>query len=233
MNYIVVTQEWLAARNILPLPTMRKSKDGTKYLAHEDFFNAFKAKNAEDEEGEEVLEGLTLYPHNSNELNELLNSEEWAWDEAGTPAESQDYIQVAAVKNLMAVTKAGIQTMNLNNSEIYKVVNVLPAWDEYIGKEMAKGTKFRYNGKPYVCIQTVNPVLEIYPPSDGTKANYGLISEHDGTLADPIPYERNMVLEKGKYYTQFDVLYECITDSIVGYDVDLSGLAALVKVVEQ
>ena len=56
---------------------------------------------------------------------------------------------------------------------------------------------------------------------------------YDGTLADPIPYERNMVLEKGKYYTQFDVLYECITDSIVGYDVDLSGLLSLVKVVEQ
>lgn len=229
MNYIVVTQEWMAARNILPLPTMRKSKDGTKYLAHEDFFNAFKTKNAEDEE---ALEGLTLYPHNSNELNELLNSEEWTWDEAETPIESQDYIQVAAVKNLMAATKAGIQTMNLSNSEIHKVVDVLPDWEEYIGKEMAKGTKFRYNGKPYVCIQTVNPVLEIYPPSDGTKANYGLISEHDGTLADPIPYERNMVLEKGKYYTQFDVLYECITDSIVGYDADLTDLLALLEKVK-
>ena len=145
MNYTVVTKEWLAARNILPLPTMRKSKDGTKYLAHEDFFNAFKTKNEEDEE---ALEGLTLYPHNSNELNELLASDEWTWDEAGTPIESQDYIQVAAVKNLMAATKAGIQTMNLSNSEIHKVVDVLPAWEEYIGKKMAKGTKFRYNGKP-------------------------------------------------------------------------------------
>lgn len=31
MNYTVVTKEWLAARNILPLPTMRKSKDGGIY----------------------------------------------------------------------------------------------------------------------------------------------------------------------------------------------------------
>ena len=69
------------------------------------------------------------------------------------------------------------------------------------------------------------------PPA--IKSAYSLISEHDGTPADPIPYERNMVLEKGKYYTQFDVLYECITDSIVEYDVDLSGLLSLVKVVEQ
>lgn len=230
MNFLVVTNEWMFAHGIIPLPTMRKSKDGSKIILHEDYFNYVAPRN---EDGEIITDGATVYAHNSQELNELLNGEEWTWDEAETPSESQDYIQVAAVKNLMAVTKAGIQTMNLSNSEIYKVVDVFPAWEEYIGKEMAKGTKFRYNGKPYVCIQTVNPVLEIYPPSDGTKANYGLISEHDGTLADPIPYERNMILEKGKYYTQFDVLYECITDSIVGYDVDLSGLAALVKVVEQ
>lgn len=113
MNYIVVTQEWLAARNILPLPTMRKSKDGTKYLAHEDFFNAFKTKNAEDEE---VLEGLTLYPHNSNELNELLASDEWSGE--GTSSESDDYVQVAAVKNLMTATKANIQNYSINVSSI-------------------------------------------------------------------------------------------------------------------
>ena len=230
MNFLVVTNEWMSAHGIIPLPTMRKSKDGSKIILHEDYFNYIAPRN---EDGEIITDGATVYAHNSQELNELLNGEEWTWDEAETPTESQDYIQVVAVKNLMAVTKAGIQTMNLSNSEIYKVADVLPAWEEYIGKEMAKGTKFRYNGKPYVCIQTVNPVLEIYPPSDGTKANYGSISEHDGTLADPIPYERNMVLEKGKYYTQFDVLYECITDSIVGYDVDLSGLLSLVKVVEQ
>lgn len=230
MNFLVVTNEWMSAHGIIPLPTMRKSKDGSKIILHEDYFNYVAPRN---EDGEIITDGATVYAHNSQELNELLNGEEWTWDEAETPAESQDYIQVAAVRNLMAATKAGIQTMNLSNSEIYKVADVLPAWEEYIGKEMAKGTKFRYNGKPYVCIQTVNPVLEIYPPSDGTKANYGLISEHDGTLADPIPYERNMVLEKGKYYTQFGVLYECITDSIVGYDVDLSGLLSLVKVVEQ
>ena len=230
MNFLVVTNEWMSAHGIIPLPTMRKSKDGSKIILHEDYFNYVAPRN---EDGEIITDGATVYAHNSQELNKLLNGEEWTWDEAKTPTESQDYIQVAAVKNLMAATKAGIQTMNLSNSEIYKVVDVLPAWEEYIGKEMAKGTKFRYNGKPYVCIQTVNPVLEIYPPSDGTKAIYGLISEHDGTLADPIPYERNMVLEKGKYYTQFEVLYECITDSIVGYDVDLSGLLSLVKVVEQ
>lgn len=228
MKFIVVTNEWMSAHGLIPLPTMRKSKGGSKIILHEDYFNLIAKR---DEEGNLILDGAEVYAHNSEELKTLLNSEELTWSEEA-PTESSDFIQVAAVRNLMTATKAGIQTMNLSNSEIYKVVDVLPAWEEYIGKEMAKETKFRYNGKPYVCIQTVNPVLEIYPPSDGTKANYGLISEHDGTLADPIPYERNMVLEKGKYYTQFDVLYECITDSIVGYDADLTELLSLLEIVE-
>ena len=213
----------------MPLPTMRKSKDGSKIILHEDYFNYVAPRN---EDGEIITDGATVYVHNSQELNELLNGEEWSYDEAETPTESADYIQVAAVRNLMTATKAGIQTMNLRNSEIHKVVDMLPAWEEYVGKEMVKGTKFRYNGKPYVCIQTVNPVLEIYPPSDGTKANYGLISEHDGTLADPIPYERNMVLEQGKYYTQYGVTYRCVTGSVVGYDADLTELLALLEKVE-
>ena len=58
-------------------------------------------------------------------------------------------------------------------------------------------------------------------------------STPSGTLADPIPYERLMVLEKGKYYTQFGLLYICTTDSIVGYDEDLAGLAALVTVANE
>lgn len=225
MKFIVVTNEWMSEHGLTPLSTMRKSKDGSKIILHEDYFNLIAKR---DEEGSLLLEGAEVYAHNSEELQTLLNSEEWTWSEEA-PTESADFIQVAAVRNLMAATRAGIQTMNLSNSEIYKVVDVLPAWEEYIGKEMAKGIKFRYNGKPYVCIQTVNPVLEIYPPSDGTKANYGLISEHDGTLADPIPYERNMVLEKGKYYTQFGVVYKCVKGSVVGYDADLTDLLSLLE----
>lgn len=229
MNYIVVTQEWLAARNILPLPTMRKSKDGTKYLAHEDFFNAFKTKNAEDEE---VLEGLTLYPHNSNELNELLNSEEWAWDEAETPAESQDYIQVEAVKNLMAVTKAGIQTMVLTDNEALKVKDMYPTFDEVIGEQLESGFKLQDGGKLYKVIQAHTAQADWKPAE--TPALYGLVTEsHAGTLEDPIPYVRMMVLEAGKYYTQFGVVYKCVTGSIVGYDADLTDLMSLLEVVSQ
>lgn len=40
-----------------------------------------------------------------------------------------------------------------------------------------------------------------------------------------------MILEKGKYYTQFGVTHKCITDSIVGYDADLTDLLSPLQVV--
>ena len=225
MNYTVVTKEWLAARNILPLPTMRKSKDGTKYLAHEDFFNAFKTKNAEDEE---VLEGLTLYPHNSNELNELLASDEWSGE--GTSSESADYVQVASVKNLMTATKANIQSYSMTDNEALSIQDMFPTFDEVVGKPLTAGFKLQDGGKLYKVIQEHTAQAD-WKPSE-TPALYGLVTEsHAGTLKDPIPYERMMILEQGKYYTQYGVTYKCVTGSVVGYDADLTELLSLLEVV--
>ena len=226
MNYIVVTKEWLAARNILPLPTMRKSKDGTKYLAHEDFFNAFKIKNEEDEE---ALEGLTLYPHNSNELNELLASNEWSGE--GTSGESADYVQVASVKNLMTATKANIQNYSMTDNEALSLQDMFPTFDEVVGKPLTAGFKLQDGGKLYKVIQAHTAQAE-WKPSE-TPALYGLVTEsHAGTLEDPIPYVRMMVLEAGKYYTQFGVVYKCVTGSVVGYDADLTELLSLLEKVK-
>lgn len=226
MNYVVVTKEWLAARNILPLPTMRKSKDGTKYLAHEDFFNAFKTKNEEDEE---ALEGLTLYPHNSNELNELLASDEWSGE--GTSSESADYVQVASVKNLMTATKANIQNYSMTDNEALSIQDMFPTFDEVVGKPLTAGFKLQDGGKLYKVIQEHTAQAE-WKPSE-TPALYGLVTEsHAGTLEDPIPYVRMMVLEAGKYYTQFGVVYKCVTGSVVGYDADLTELLSLLEKVK-
>lgn len=223
MNYVIVTQEWLAARNILPLPTMRKSKDGTKYLAHEDFFNVFKKKNADDEE---VLEGLTLYPHNSNELNELLASDEWSGE--GTSTESADYVQVAAVKNLITATKANIQNYSITDNEALSLTEMYPAFDEVVGKPLTAGFKLQDGGKLYKVIQAHTAQADWKPAA--TPDLYGLVTKsHAGTLEDPIPYVRMMMLEQGKYYSQYGVIYKCVKGSVVGYDADLTDLLSLLE----
>lgn len=227
MKFIVVTIEWMSAHGLTPLPTMRKSKDGSKIILHEDYFMLVAKR---DEEGNLLLEGAEVYAHNSKELQTLLNSDEWTWSEEA-PTESADFIQVAAVRNLMTATKAGIQNYSMSNKEVNNVVDMLPKWEDLIGQSLPIKYKLQYDGKPYRTNQAHTPQLD-WKPSE-VKNLYGLISNHNGTINDPIPYEHWLVLDKGLYYTENEVIYKCITDSIVGYDADLSTLGSLVEKVEE
>lgn len=226
MKFIVVTNEWMSAHGLTPLPTMRKSKDGSKIILHEDYFNLIVKR---DEEGNLLLEGVEVYAHNSMELNNLLASEEWSCPEEEAPTESADFIQVAAVRNLITATKAGIQTMALTEEEALKVKDMYPEWSEFINQSLTQGMKVQHGDKLYKVLQDVNPVLEIYPPgAEGTEALYAVINEaHAGTLEDPIPYVQNMLMEKGKYYTQYGVVYECILTTLTGYPSDLKDMPTI------
>ena len=230
-SFIVVTNEWMSARGLTPLSTMRKSKDGSKIILHEDYFNLIAKR---DKEGNLLLEGAEVYAHNSQKLNDLLASDEWSWPEEEAPTESADFIQVAAVRNLMTATKAGIQTMALTDEEALKVKDMYPEWSEFINQSLTQGMKVQHGDKLYKVLQNVNPVLEIYPPgAQGTEALYAVIVEsHAGTLEDPIPYEQNMLMEKGKYYTQYGVVYECILTTLTGYPNDLKDMPTIAIPVE-
>lgn len=125
------------------------------------------------------------------------------------------------------------QILTLSDEEAVKVKVLYDTWSSKIGQLLTVDTRLYYNDKLYKVIQQHTAQSDWTPDKEGSL--YGLISEHAGTLEDPIPYERKMVLEQGKYYTQFDEIYLCITNSIVGYDVDLNddSLAALLQKVEQ
>ena len=50
---------------------------------------------------------------------------------------------------------------------------------------------------------------------DAVPALYTVIDvAHSGTQDDPIPYNGNMALQSGKYYTQNNILYLCNRDTI-------------------
>ena len=195
MKFIVVTIEWMSAHGLTPLPTMRKSKDGSKVILHEDYFNLV-AK--QDEECNLLLDGAEVYAHNSVELQNLLNSEEWSYSEEETPTESADFIQVAAVRNLMTATKAGINTLEMTDDESLQINDMYPEWSEFINQPLSQGMKVQYDNKLYKVRQEIATVLENQPPSIHTAALYEEINEtHAGTLEDPIPYNNNMELEGG------------------------------------
>ena len=228
MNYIVATQEWMAAHGLLPLPSMRKSKDGSKIILHEDYFNALAGR---DGEGNPLPGGADVYAHNSPALQALLQSEEWQAPDEAAEAPSPGYVQAAAAHNLYAAVKAGIQALDLADNEALEVKEMYPAWEELAGQALPAGFRLQYGEDLYKVVQA-HTAQEVWKP-DALPALYALVQDsHAGTLQDPIPYERMMLLEEGKYYAQGGKTYLCVTGSVVGYDADLADLAALVQEVQ-
>lgn len=223
MIYAVVTIEWMAKHGLLAIPSMRESKDGSKVILHEEWLTPYK-----DEE-------FPRYYFDTPEFNELLASEEWSWSEEEAPEGNGEFIQVAAAQNLLNVTKAGIQTMALTDNEALQVKSMYPYWMEFVGKSLTTGMKVQYNDGLYRVRQDIAAVLENQPPSIDTAALYEEINETAaGTIDDPIPYNNNMELFIGKYYSQNGIKYLCTRNTEQAVYQDLSALVGIyVEVVEE
>lgn len=107
----------------------------------------------------------------------------------------------------------------LEDQEALIVKGIYLTWEEcvelgQIDTDGKTGYKFTYGDNLYSCINA-NPTFQAdWIPGVGTESLYTRIDEtHAGTYEDPIPYEGNMVLEEGKYYSQDGVTYICTRDS--------------------
>ena len=136
------------------------------------------------------LSDLTIYAHDSQELRAILSSDEWTRrDEEGEPIPAgtgtSDYGVLAGLTNAENTAKARIQTMELTDSEALEMKSWYPEWETMVGKQVSEGEKYQCDGKLWKVLQ-------------GHTA-----------LEDPIPYDGNMELEAGKYYSQGGVTYLC------------------------
>lgn len=105
----------------------------------------------------------------------------------------------------------------LDDKTALSVKTLFPTWDECVKLgviEADAGFRFVYDGKLYKC-KNPNPKFQAdWIPGNGTESLYERIDEeHAGTVDDPIPYDGNMALENGKYYTQNGVIYLCNRDT--------------------
>ena len=110
--------------------------------------------------------------------------------------------------------KQQINTLEVDDSTALRMRRYYPTFAELVGQTVTQGTKFRASDSEDADLyKTIQPELTIqahYPPGVGMEALYTRIDEtHDGTLADPIPYDGNMELTEGLYYTQGGVIYLC------------------------
>jgi hypothetical protein len=125
-------------------------------------------------------------------------------------AEKHRFLTVGEVGAMLI--KQQINTLAVDDQTALRMIAFYPAWES--GKAYAAGDKLVSGGKLYKVLQAHTSQSTWVPGAAGTESLYTRIDEeHDGTKYDPIPYNGNMALENGKYYTQGDVLYKCTRDT--------------------
>lgn len=96
---------------------------------------------------------------------------------------------------------------SLSDEDALGGVELFPAWA--VGTTYARGFRFRYGEKLYKVLQDHTSQSDWKP--DGTPSLYAEVEKpgQGDTPDNPIPYEGNMELFEGKYYSQDGVTYVC------------------------
>ena len=90
-------------------------------------------------------------------------------------------------------------------------VELFPMWT--IDRVYAVGDKVQRNGKLWRCIQAHTSQTG-WEPENAASLWTEICESHAGTPEDPIPYNGNMALESGKYYSQNSKIYRCTRDTV-------------------
>ena len=108
-----------------------------------------------------------------------------------------------------------INTLTVDDNTALRMKDFYPAFESVIGQTVRQGFKFTHGGKLWKTEQPEMTIQEHYAPGMGTESLYSEVCEtHAGTLEDPIPYNGNMALESGKYYSQNSKIYRCTRDTV-------------------
>lgn len=111
-----------------------------------------------------------------------------------------------------------VNTLAVDDATALRMAAFYPEWKSGKAYTAANGCPVGYKvvrgGKLYKLRQEHTSQDNWAPGSAGTESLWEEICEHhDGTKYDAIPYNGNMALEAGKYYTQDGVLYLCKRDT--------------------
>lgn len=150
----------------------------------------------------------------------MTTEEITAMRDASAQAEAEEKHRPLTAEEVSAMLIAQqINTLTVDDQTALRMRRYYPTFTELVGQTVSQGAKFRADdSEDAVLYKTIQPELTIqahYPPGVGTESLYTRIDEaHDGTLYDPIPYDGNMALESGKYYTQSGMTYLCSRDTV-------------------
>ena len=99
-----------------------------------------------------------------------------------------------------------INTLTVDDNTALRMVEFYPEWSA--GQAYTAGYKAHRGGKLWRCLQA-HTAQTGWEPENAASLWTEICESHDGTKYDPIPYNGNMALQNGKYYTQNNILYLC------------------------
>ena len=105
--------------------------------------------------------------------------------------------------------ETAVQT--LTNSEALEALVLHPEWAS--DTDYTAGYKVQRSGRLWRCLQAHTSQAG-WEPENAASLWTEICESHAGTLEDPIPYNGNMALESGKYYSQNSKIYRCTRDTV-------------------
>ena len=103
-----------------------------------------------------------------------------------------------------------INAIDIADDTALRMVEFYPEWAS--GVAYTAGYRIQRSGKLWRCLQA-HTAQTSWEPGNAASLWTEICESHDGTKYDPIPYNGNMALQSGKYYTQNNILYLCNRDT--------------------
>lgn len=158
-----------------------------------------------------------------NPSEELILADGWVEYIPPTPTPQPNHKSTYEIVEELVVKQWNERT-DITNKEALDYMVIVYPWSKYIGEPLQAGKIVSWGDKLWR-VRQEHTALSIYEPSLELASLYEVIEkEHSGEFNDPIPYMPPMEIFNGKYYTQDEVLYQCIRDSQIALTHNLSDL---------
>ena len=112
---------------------------------------------------------------------------------------------------LSLLLKQQVNALEVDDNMACRMKEFYPEWAD--GQAYTAGYKVQHGGKLWRCLQSHTAKVGWEPSTDTASLWERIDEQHDGTQYDPIPYDGNMALTAGLYYTQGGVTYLCNRDT--------------------
>ena len=114
---------------------------------------------------------------------------------------------VAKLKQLLQA-----QVVQQTDKEALENIELFPTWQSMVGKQVEIDTRLYHDNRLWKVRQT-HTVSEEWKPDVATSLYVQVVIESEqGTIDNPIPFELNMELVEGKYYSENNITYLCIRE---------------------